>query len=83
MSKINRIRNILESNTRVLLPIEYDAALLGIYYNDMDMHPVYSYLCLVEAHMKHTNETEEQSVEYLEDNIISHTPFIIVDDTGV
>ena len=83
MSKIKRIRDILESNTRLMLPYEYDVALLGIYYKEEQIIPVYAYLSLIEAHMNYHKESEEKSLNYVEDNIIPNPAFIIVDDTGV
>jgi hypothetical protein len=83
MSKIKRMRAIIESNARLMLPTEYDKALVGLYYKDDEVIPVYKYLSLIEAHMVHNNETEEQSLNYIEDNVMSNPAFIIVDDTGV
>jgi len=83
MSKIQRIRNIIESDTRLMLPTEYDKALIGLYYKEGTMLPVYTYLALIEAHMNYNRETEEESLNYVEDNIMYNPAFIIVDDTGV
>jgi len=83
MSKIKRMRAIIESNSRMMLPTEYDKALVGLYYKDDQIIPVYTYLSLIEAHMNYYNETEEQSLNYVEDNIAPNPAFIIVDDTGV
>jgi len=83
MSKINRIRAIIENNARLMLPIEYDKALIGLYYQGEELFPVYTYLALIESHMNSYNETEEASLEYVEDNIMQNPAFIIVDDTGV
>jgi hypothetical protein len=83
MSKIQRIRNIIENNTKLMLPVEYDRALIGIHYTTNHMTPVYTYLALIEAHMDYHKETEEASLKYVEDNIITNPAFIIVDDTGV
>ena len=47
------------------------------------MFPVYSYLKLVEVHMKASNSPEEESVNFIEAKIISNSDFILVDDTGV
>jgi hypothetical protein len=66
-----------------MLPTEYDKALIGLYYKEGTMLPVYTYLALIEAHMSSHNETEEQSLNYIEDNVMHHPAFIIVDDTGV
>ena len=83
MSKIKRMRAIIESNSRMMLPTEYDKALVGLYYKDDQIIPVYAYLSLIEAHMDYYNETEEQSLNYVEGNIALNPAFIIVDDTGV
>jgi len=77
------MRDIIESNTRLMLPCEYDNALIGIYYRGEQILPVYTYLSLIESHMDYYKETEEQSLNYIEDNIMSNPAFIIVDDTGV
>jgi len=77
------MRAIIESNSRMMLPTEYDKALVGLYYKDDQIIPVYTYLSLIEAHMNYYNETEEQSLNYVEDNIAPNPAFIIVDDTGV
>ena len=83
MSKTKRIRAIIENNARMMLPAEYDKALVGLYYRDDEILPVYTYLSLIEAHMDYYKETEEQSLNYIEDNVTSNPAFIIVDDTGV
>ena len=83
MSKIKRIRAIIENNARLMLPVEYDKALIGLYYQDEELLPVYTYLALIESHMNSYNKTEEESLEYVEDNIMQNPAFIIVDDTGV
>jgi len=83
MSKIQRIRDIIENNTKLMLPVEYDSALIGIHYNTESMIPVYTYLALIEAHMDFHKETEEASLTYIEDNLMLNPAFIIVDDTGV
>ena len=83
MSKTKRIRAIIENNARMMLPVEYDKALVGLYYRDDEILPVYTYLSLIEAHMDYYKETEEQSLNYIEDNVTSNPAFIIVDDTGV
>lgn len=83
MSKTNRIRAIIESNHTSMLPVEYDKALIGLYYKDEEVLPVYTYLSLIEAHMNYYNETEEQSLNYIEEQVIPNPAFIIVDDTGV
>ena len=83
MMKIKRIRNIIESNSKLMLPIEYDEALIGLCYSHDDILPVYTYLALIEAHMNSHNETEEQSLNFIEDNVMHNRRFIIVDDTGV
>ena len=83
MSKINRIRSIIESNGQLMLPIEYDVALVGVYHNQDITMPVYKYLALIETHMNSHQETEEQSLNYIEANVLPNPAFIIVDDTGV
>ena len=83
MSKIKRIRAIIENNARLMLPIAYDKALIGLYYQGEELLPVYTYLALIESHMNSYNKTEEESLEYVEDNIMQNPAFIIVDDTGV
>jgi len=83
MSKIKRIRDIIENNARLMLPVEYDEALVGIHYITDKIVPVYTYLALIEAHMNYYNETEEESLNYIEENIMKNPAFIIVDDTGV
>ena len=83
MSKIKRMRAIIENNAGIILPEEYDKALVGLYYKDDQILPVYKYLSLIEGHMEHHHETEEKSLNYIEDNIIPNPAFIIVDDTGV
>ena len=83
MLKTKRIRNIIENNFGLMLPVEYDEALIGIHYRDDYILPVYTYLALIEAHMNSYEETEEQSLNYIEEHVISNPAFIIVDDTGV
>mgnify|MGYP003137153962 FL=1 len=83
MSKIKRMRAIIENNAGIILPEEYDKALVGLYYKDDQILPVYKYLSLIEGHMEHHHETEEKSFNYIESNIIPNPAFIIVDDTGV
>ena len=83
MSKTNRIRAIIENNHTPMLPVEYDKALIGLYYKDEEVLPVYTYLSLIEAHMNYHKETEEQSLNYIEEQVIPNSAFIIVDDTGV
>jgi len=83
MSKANRIRAILEDNESIMLPYAYDVALLGIHHSDERMRPVYSYLRTVEMHMYYAHQSEEESVNFLENDIIPNQEFIIVDDTGV
>ena len=83
MSKINRIRHIIEDNDGSLLPNEYDKALLGIYHSETGMLPVYSYLTLVETHMYAQQSTEEQAVMFVEDTVFPDSNLIVVDDTGV
>ena len=83
MSKIKRIRAIIENNARLMLPVEYDKALIGLYYEGEQIIPVYTYLSLIEAHMNYYKETEEESLNYIEDKVMTNPAFIIVDDTGV
>ena len=83
MSKIHRIRAIIESDSQLMLPIEYDVALIGVYHNQDKTMPVYKYLALIEAHMNSHQETEEQSLNYIEAHVLPNPAFIIVDDTGV
>ena len=83
MPKIQRIRDIIENNTNQMLSAEYDNALIGIHYTTEHMIPVYTYLALIEAHMDYHRETEEASLKYIEDYIMTNPAFIIVDDTGV
>ena len=47
------------------------------------MFPEYSYLKLVEVHMRASNSPEEESVNFVEAKIVSNPDFIVVDDTGV
>ena len=83
MSKVNRIRAILEDNESIMLPYAYDIALLGIHHSDERMRPVYSYFKTVEMHMHYAVKSEEESVNFLENQVIPNEDFVIVDDTGV
>ena len=83
MLKNKRIRIILENDDKFMLPVEYDNALIGIHYNQEYMFPVYTYLALIKSHMEYNIETEEKSLNYIEDNVMSNPNIIIVDDTGV
>ena len=83
MSKIKRIRAIIENNAKTMLPVEYDKAIIGLLYKDDQIIPVYTYLSLIEAHMDYYNVTEEKALNYIEDNVTPNSAFIIVDDTGV
>lgn len=83
MSKADRMRVILNDFGSKTLPDIYDNSLLGIYHQNQNMFPVYSYLKLVEVHMKASNSPEEESVNFIEAKIISNSDFIVVDDTGV
>lgn len=77
------MRVILNDFGSKTLPDIYDNSLLGIYHQNQNMFPVYSYLKLVEVHMKASNSPEEESVNFIEAKIISNSDFIVVDDTGV
>ena len=83
MSKVDRIRTILVDYGSLLLPINYDGALLGIRHTEDKMQPVYSYLKLVEVHMSGLNISEEESVNYVENQFVPNEDLIVVDDTGV
>ena len=83
MSKPDRMRLILNDYGSKTLPDIYDNSLLGIYHNNQNMFPVYSYLKLVEVHMRSSNSPEEESVNFVEAKIVSNPDFIVVDDTGV
>ena len=78
MSKIKRMRAIIENNAGIILPEEYDKALVGLYYKDDQILPVYKYLSLIEVHMEHHHETEEKSFNYIESNIIPKISLLLI-----